>query len=583
MTDTIMASGKFFRRPPVLLALALCSVGGLVTLMGRLATGPQVAQKRVQLSAGEDSEAYPAISPDGKRVAYSARQSSKVGAFHVFTRELPAGKPQQLTDGEASDIAPVWSPDGGTLAFLRAGDGLTECIVIPADGGAERKLASLGGPGADAAQPLPAVSWNADGKSLVVVQNGEKQLPALAVVPLDSGKVQRITNPPEGSEGDSTPAVSPTGSSIAFVRHTQNEGADIYLCDANGAGLRRLTFDDRGIRGIAWTRDGQDLLYSGNRVGGWRLWRVPAYGGSPRDLVISGKQAYYPAIGRNRLAYTDSPTVSAIWRATLAAGDAVEERPVIRSTGREVNPSWSPDGSKIADVGDQSGADEIFVSDADGRNRVQLTQLKGPRVGRLRWSPDGKALIFDASSDHGQEVFTVPASPDGKPSRVLLNASNASYSHDGKWIYFQSRGQIWKATAAGGNPQVIVEEFGVGQPVESADGRFLYYRSHRGIWMVPVDGGAAQEAFVPEHDMWGPTTLQPTKKGVYYTEFERSARSMVVSFYDLSTKKSSIVFRLRDVDWGNGGSYSVSPDGKSILYARVDQSQTNLMLVENFR
>src|ERR1035441_8635773 len=124
----LMASGKFFRRPAVLLALALCSVGGLVTLMGRLATGPQVAQKRVQLSVGEDSETYPSISPDCKRIVYSARPTSKIGAFHIFVRELPSGKAQQLTQGEASDIAPVWSPDGGMLAFLRVADGLTKCI-----------------------------------------------------------------------------------------------------------------------------------------------------------------------------------------------------------------------------------------------------------------------------------------------------------------------------------------------------------------------------------------------------------------------------------------------------------------------
>src|SRR5450756_566267 len=179
LLGNFMASGAFFRRPAVLLALALCSVGGLVTLMGRLATGPQVAQKRVQLSSGDESEAYPAISPDSKRIAYSARHSSKVSAFHVFVRELPSGKPRQLTNGEASDVAPVWSPDGGTLAFLRIDDGRSACIVIPADGGTERKLAELGPP-ANSADPLPAVSWNPDGKSLVVVQNAEKQLPGLA-------------------------------------------------------------------------------------------------------------------------------------------------------------------------------------------------------------------------------------------------------------------------------------------------------------------------------------------------------------------------------------------------------------------
>lgn len=565
-----------------MLALALCSVGAVVTLMGRLASGPAVAQKKIQISTGDASESYPSISSDGKRLAYSGRESSKVSAFHIFVRELPSGKPQQITKGEGNDITPVWAPDGGTLAFVRVLDGKRECIVIPADGGEERRIAELG-PATGSPQPMPGISWNPDGKSLVVVQNGEKQLPGLATLATDSGKLARITNPAEGSEGDSTPAVAPSGSSIAFVRHTPNDGADIFLCDAGGGGLRRLTFDDHGIRGIAWSRDGQDLIYSANRAGGWRIWRVPAYGGSPREYTLGGKQAYYPTVGRNRLAYTDSPTVSAIWRATLGGGEQVDERALIRSTGRETMPAYSPDGARIADVSDQSGSEEIFVSDANGQNRVQITQFKGSRLGRMRWSPDSKALIFDVSADHGWEVFTMAAAPGQKPVRVLLNANNASFSRDGKTIYFQSRGEIWKATATGGNPQSMSKDREGAQPVESADGKYVFYRSRRSVWKAPVDGGEGEEAFVPEHDLSFSTTIQPTKKGVFYAEYERSSRAMAVSFYDFGTKKSSVVFRMKNRDFWNGVAFSVSPDGKYLLYPRVDQSQTNLILVENFR
>jgi Tol biopolymer transport system component len=580
-----MSSGAFFRRPLVLLVLALCSVGAVVTLLGRLASGPRADQKRVALASDAGANAYPAFSADGKRMAYSARGASKGDAFHVFVRVLASGAPMQLTNGESSDVGPAWSPDGTRLAFLRIAEGRTEYIAIPSDGGEQRKVAEFGGAPADVGQPLPAVSWTRDGRSLAVVETGEKQLPAIALVSLADGTVRRVTQPPEGSEGDFTPAVSPDGNTLAFVRGTGPDGADIYLCDLAGGNLRRLTFDDRAIRGIAWTPDGQEVVYAASRNGGgWRLWRLPAYGGSPREIAVAGTRAHFPAIapqGR-RLAYTDSPSVSAIWRAALDGPDS-DERPVIRSLGRETAPAYSPDGKRIADVSDQTGADEIWVSDAEGGNRAQRTSLKGPRISRVRWSPDGRLVLFEARTDRGAEVYTMPAAggrPD-KPHRVLLGGG-ASWSHDGKSIYYRLRGQIWKADANGGNPRQLANTMGSGAAEESVDGKYLYYRNRRAICRIPAEGGAEEQVFIPEHDLlW--VVIQPTKKGVYYLEFARGARAMQVSFYDFATRGNAVAFRMKDTDFFQEMSFSISPDGKYILYPRVDQSQTNLMLVENFR
>jgi hypothetical protein len=78
------------------------------------------------------------------------------------------------------------------------------------------------------------------------------------------------------------------------------------------------------------------------------------------------------------------------------------------------------------------------------------------------------------------------------------------------------------------------------------------------------------------------TAIEPTKEGVYYLEFVRSARGLAVSFYDFATRRNEVVFRMKNADF-QAATFSVSPDGEYILYPRVDRSQTNLMLVENFR
>ena len=95
-----------------------------------------------------------------------------------------------------------------------------------------------------------------------------------------------------------------------------------------------------------------------------------------------------------------------------------------------------------------------------------------------------------------------------------------------------------------------------------------------------MEGGKEEEFIVPDRDLlYSP--MQVDAKGLYYSEFDRSARGVSVIFYDFAAKKSRQLLLVRNGDFGDG--FSVSPDGKQILYTKTDRSQTNLMLIENFR
>jgi Tol biopolymer transport system component len=581
-----MSLGAFFRRPAVLLIAALCLLAGVITVLGRIAGGARGAPKAVALAGDSGAQATPALSPDGRRLAYSARGFSKDESFHIFVRQIPAGSPRQLTEGAANDISPVWSPNGASIAFLRLAGQHGECMVMPSDGGSIGSVADCSpGAGADPAQPMPALAWTRDGQSLVAIQAQGKQLPALAAIPLRGGSPRALSRPPDGVEGDTTPAVSPDGNAVAFVRVT-SEGGDIWLCDPAGGNLRRLTFDDRPIRGIAWTTDGQELIYSAHRAGGWRLLRLPASGGSPREIQLSGTQAQFPALASGgRLVYVDTPSVSAIWQARLGTEiEGTEEKPLIHSTGREFGPAFSPDGERIADVSDESGSEEIWTAHRDGSHRVQITALAGPQLWPPRWSPDGRTLLFDGRAERDSEVYTAPSqlvSGPLKPNRVVLG-SGASWSRDGHSILFQERGQIWRANPDGGNPRAILRDPGANWPVESFDGRYIFYRDRQAIWRVPSEGGMPELVVAAQRGILWPF-IQPVKTGIYYSQFSPPEGAIAVTFFDLASRESAMSFLIRTMDQRQRAGFSISPDGRYIVYPRWDRSATRLMVVRNFK
>lgn len=564
------------RRPAVMLLLALLALAAIVTLLGRL-TGGSGEPRKTALSREPGAESFPSFSPDGERVVYSGKAPGKGEVFHLYVRPVTGGAARALTSGDASDIGPVFSPDGARIAFVRMGES-DEVLVIPAAGGEPRKLAETDPAGE--ARTGPSLTWTRDGKALVAVLRSAGQPAALAIVPLDGAAPKKITTPPEGADGDAFPAVSPDGLSLAFVRRSGPDGGDIYVTDLAGANPRRLTFDDHPIRGLAWTADSREIVYAGNRVRDWELWRVPASGGSARVILDAGRKGLYPAIARkgHRMVFAESPSVSAIWRLDVTAPE--KEKPIVQSAGRDSAPSFSPDGKRLAFRSDRTGADEIWTADIDGEHQKQVTSMKGPRLGRPRWSPDGKLLAFDARKDEHPDVYTAPAG-GGEATRVTNSGSSSpAFSPDGKWIYGGTR-QIWRRTLDGGAPTQITQRGGSGA-VASLDGKWIYYQRGREIRRVAAAGGDEEELYQPEMNLfWG--SLAPGRNGVYFLEWERRGRAIQVTYYDAGAKKATAVLKLERPDMERGVSFDITPDGKTVLYSKVDQTETNLMLLDGFR
>jgi Tol biopolymer transport system component len=551
----------------------------------------------------------PAFSPAGDQVAFSL-EGAKRGSSHIFVKLLDIERPLQLTTGSTCDFSPAWSPDGRFIAFLRVLlAGKAAVILVPALGGPERKLTETHWTGSELFPPF--LTWSPDSKHLVVVDKRAPEAPTgLFLLSIESGEKHSLIPPPADSIGDSSPAFSPDGRTLAFTRSVSYPVSDVYLLalsdDLRPNGEpKRLTFDNRRCSGFTWTPDGREIVFSSNRLGGdCRLWRISLSGSARPQLVASvGGHAHFPAISRQgptggpRLAYRQDHRDRNIWRVAVPGRDGKVIPPVklIASTRDDISAQYSPDGKKIAFTSDRSGSYEIWVCESDGSNPVPLTSFGGRPTDLPSWSPDGRRIAFHARPEGQAKIYVINAE-GGKAQRLTDEQGDhvaPSWSHDGNWIYFGSNRsgihQVWKIPAEGGTPVQVTKQGGI-TAFESADGRFLYYTKLRGVtslWRVPVGGGP--ESQVLESLAYLNFAVRP--EGIYFIPElaavpgsghgrEASAASPSIQLFRFASRTVRTIAPLEE---RRVSTLAVSPDGRWILYSRSDQLTSDLMLVENFR
>ncbi|HLK64506.1 MAG TPA: protein kinase [Bryobacteraceae bacterium] len=556
----------------------------------------------------------PSFSPDGNNVAFSwngPRQDN----FDIYVQQIGAGSPLRITADPRQDYNPVWSPDGRWIAFLRGEtpppraqggstwhSGTSELRLIAPLGGSERRLAEvhLG----EIYWKETFLAWCPDSSCLVASDSpGPGRSDALFVISVETGEKRQLTNPPVPVTGDVNPAVSPDGHWLAFKRVTKLPDYELYLMplgkNLTARGEPRhlspgaLNVDEAtwNAGSLAWMPDNKEILFSN----GGSLWRTAISSDRPATrLPFVGEGGLMPVVSRpqggrpSRLIYIRSTEAAHIWRVeTAAPGSPSTSAPVaaIASTRMETNPQFSPDGRRVVFNSNRSGPMEIWVSDPDGSNAVQLTSMAatlGARhTGCPAWSPDGEWIAFYSNIEGRFESYLVAAA-GGKPHRLTsFGATAPTFSRDGKWIYFTSKQtgeyEVWKMAVTGGEPIQMTHNVGL-DGFESVDGAYLYYLQAVGapspVWRVPVAGGD------PVKVVQGVVNIAfaLSKTGIFY--IDQDSGDTRLQFYDFATGKPHTIARnLGEVGQG----LSVSPDGRTILYSRMSPPVSDLMLVDPFR
>jgi len=221
-----------------------------------------------------------------------------------------------------------------------------------------------------------------------------------------------------------------------------------------------------------------------------------------------------PPSARAPLAY--QTLVSGHWR-VATQGDEGSPRVLPGGAWDDVDPAWSPDGTRLAFASNREGAWRVYVAGAAGEQPLRVTD--GPGQDRQpAWSPDGRWLLFVSDRDGREQVYMVPA--EGGAVRQLTHGpdggSQPSWAPDGLRFAFvrlvDGRPRVFIGDTLGGTPRPLSSTPGRQvQPAWSPDGRVIAFAGLEGgrwsIYMAEVEGGAVRRVSPGGTDrrpMWSP-------------------------------------------------------------------------------
>jgi len=260
--------------------------------------------------------------------------SPRDGDYAIFGADAQGDHVRRLSEAKGDpsspaglffQVEPAWSPDGSQIAFASTRDGGSHIFVMRADGSGTRRITNES---AEDNRP----SWSADGATILFAREG-----ALFVVPAGGGEARRVGR---GLGNAAGPAWSPDGKRIAYdYRNPGFSIREVYLMNADGTGIHRLT-SLRHVSGLpAWSPDGQRIAFQSNASGShYEIYSIGIDGKGLRQETHSEIDTITPAWSlEGEVTFSRD---GSLW--TIDAGG--DETELTSSDGNDSSPAWRPSG-----------------------------------------------------------------------------------------------------------------------------------------------------------------------------------------------------------------------------------------------